>query len=101
METAGPRDALATMETLRTMAINLVLLLNSMSISFGASTSQTPPISLTVEYSGKDLARTCIRANILAKELSIALNTYTASCTNILVDGVLEDSVGMPPDANS
>ena len=70
-------------------------------MSLGASVSPTPPIARMVEYSGNDLASTFIRVNILDRELSTALNTDIASCTNILVDGVLEESVGMPPDASS
>ena len=70
-------------------------------ISFTARTLPTPPISLTTEYSGKDFASSCIRVKIRDRELSTALNTDTASCTNILVDGVLEDSVGIPLEANS
>ncbi len=70
-------------------------------ISLTARTSPTPPISLTVEYSGRDFASTCIRVTIRDRELSTVLNTDMASCTNILVDGVLEGSVGMPLEANS
>ena len=31
----------------------------------------------------------------------MVLNTDIASCTNILIDGVAEDNVGMPLEANS
>ena len=63
-------------------------------ISLTAGTSPTPPISRTVEYSGRDFASSCIRVKMRDRELSTVLNTDTASCTSILVDGVLEDSVG-------
>lgn len=51
------------------------------------ATAQSRPISLTVEYSGKDFASICIRDKMRDRELSIVLNTDIASCTNILVDG--------------
>ena len=57
--------------------------------------------SLTVKYSGSDFARICIRVRICIRELSTVLNTDIASCTNILVDGVLECNVEMPLEANS
>lgn len=60
-----------------------------------------PQVKLHYQYSGRDFARTCICVKIRDRELSTALNTDIASCTNILVDGVLEDSVGMPLEANS
>src|SRR5699024_10962877 len=70
-------------------------------INLTTRTSPTPPISLTVEYSGRDFASVCIRVKMRDRELSTVLNVDTASCTNILVDGVPDDSVGMPLEANS
>ena len=56
---------------------------------------------LKEEFSNNTMASDCIRAKISVRELSIALNTETASCTSILVDGVSEDSVGIPLHASS
>lgn len=44
-------------------------------ISFTARTSPTPLISLTVEYSDRDFASTCIRDKMSDRELSTVLNT--------------------------
>lgn len=49
----------------------------------------------------KNFASTCIRVKTRDREPSTVLNTDIASCINILIDGVLEDSEGLPLETNS
>ena len=61
------------------------------------------PCRLPAEYhrDGKGVWDNPVSYTHLDRELSTVLNVDTASCTNILVDGVPDDSVGMPLEANS
>ena len=88
-------------QAIRALALCNLLTSPISAISLGASTSPTPPIARTVEYSGRLFASSFIRDKIVYRESSMALCVLIASSTSILVDGRLEDNVGMPLDANS